>query len=68
MEQDKKPDDEIATPIDNVNVWGLADHEMPAEPSTAEQQIINEAIGEMTTASPTEAAPEISQGSEVHFE
>ena len=63
----KKPEVEIVKPIPNTDAWGLGDHEMPAAPSDAEQQLIDDAIGEMTTSSPTKAAPEISQGSEVDF-
>ena len=58
-------DADITKPIPNTDAWGLEDHEMPAPPTSAEQQVIDEAIGPMDSAMPTEHVPDISQGSEV---
>ncbi len=60
-------DHESIKPIPNENAWGLADHEMPAKPNDAEQKVIDEAIGDMTNATPTEHIPDVSKGSEVEY-
>lgn len=67
MEKDKNTEADIAKPIPNEDAWGMADHEMPSAPTSAEQQMINEAIGEKTIAVPTEHIPDISQGSDIEI-
>ena len=67
MVKDQKPEEEIVKPIPNEDAWGLADHEMPAPPSTAEQEKIDEALGRFNNQMVADHVPDISQGSEVDY-